>query len=1031
MKNCSLRKQRLAQLALLAIIITGCLSRQDTELSDIHSSFENIFNDFSKTFDSAPISYQNLQQRELQEPKERISEVKFTDQNGDMKSKAEIKREIETNFGINKVDPNELGRVMQNFENNQRKKKQTENRKLKRERQNSESLELQNKIKKIMNLGLAGEILSERPDIKEDGRIKKGKNWVEYDENDNVQDHFEKPIKSHSKNQVGKLRESSWGNYSKKRRVLKNGGREVSNSKKSRKTIQGPNGNQTFQESSFSSSSFSNGGNFNPLMASQVMNSQQRAHRPMFGDMFLPEQEINRMNQLHQQMLNNMDEMFVPSEDFANVKIPSRLLSDKHHKKHKKHKKNKKHRKHKKNKKHRKLNNFGYTEYPQYNMVHEINPMNVVEQNLDQYQENNTIGIQNNFDQSNDVNFNGDFIAPETHHHHHHHHGHNHNHSHFENGAFNPSLIGNTSEADYTKMEGLYSDYLAALEHVNEEDPRASSHQISMIEHQMELQHKKNPYFGNSALFIPQMIPNETEVSMHLPEQFLYSPVPETTIHHHIYDPPVVPMQTGPLSPVSLHNFQLFYGDSAPSHLNRNRKKRRQKKQRRKKKETKLQMQHMKEDLEVKFKHEMQVEIGDVRKHEEELQAHTDEEIKELVDLTKRVSDSKTQAPTLNVEHTVMSLNGQQVHQTAGGEVVIDHNNSKHSDDHSNSSYSNSSYSDDSEGESMKTTVIQKITPILIDGNGKMNIGTGNLDPSGSFHPGHRKRGSSPSLDIDSILTEDLDEEDISLPLDDSKPSSHTSSDTNADTSSDTNADTSSDTNADTSSDTNADTSSDTSVGTSHNTDSSVEQILIQREPGTSNTNTVEVHDIHNGQDSVINDTDEDMVHSHDGVNQITNIDNQVNHNSVNNQLNEHVKNEIFNQKNTHIIHHMGEPSDSRVVNINLNLLNDGQGGFYFKGDKPNNNHNSNNIISNTQTIEENNYNDLDDQLDNIRTEQLNEVNKHGQINDDEDINNIIVDDQNPSNENEDVVTKIDHLEDVHEVDDQDLRADLIEAILD
>ena len=894
------------------------------DLSDVDSTFQSMFKSFSNIFDSAP-------ERELSpSPSTAVKEVKFTDENGNLKAEDQIKKEIETKFNVHNADSLGIDSVIHDLVS-KGIPAESKGRKL--------NGDLETKIQRAMNLGLGGELLSEDPEIKEMDSVKKNKNFVEFDNSANINDHMEKDFKT--RKGKGSIKEKTWGSHVVKHRIGENGLKTVETmhrtNKVMKKVSKGQNGNSSFQEMSFSSSS----SNENPSMQMPEMkDSMPDMEDPLMSDMFFPEDEIKKMNDMQAKMMGNLDQMFASPEDFVKVAPPRRLRQ----KRRKRRNRRKKSKKHKKRRKSRKLNNYDY-EYPEsvYGFNSHIieNPVNCPDcgensyipkidydnfnsQELNQFQENNYIDQQTNMNQQNMQQNNINNI-----------------HNHHYHSAFDPSLASNIGVEDYDKMEKLYQDYLNALIEFNHEVPsnasaRAVGKQMTVLEHQLANHHQKNPYFGSEPITLPPMMSTDSELAMHFPTKITTPVIPKTTVHHHYITPsyneytfnalPMVPAVQTP-TPEMIHNYELLM--DAPHPLASMVQPQAAIKQT---EESHKELQHMKKDLEIEFKNDLQIEVGNVIKHEDQLQKETDEEIHHLMDLTRSVQDSvKQPAPTLNVEHTVMGVDGHSIHETKEGEIIVENHSESHSikdnggdgyggDGYGGNGYKGDTYGGDSGSSSAPsehTEVIQKVTPIIIGNPG----GFGGSDDSYS--------GSSS-----------------------------------------------------TSSNTSRSYTSRNKSGISK--DNGSEEVII-KEGGQITTQHVE------------NDHDEDH--------------NKILDSSVDNSSEVHSKNSIYNEKNTHIVHHMGAPSDSKVLNIHLDLLSDGKGGFYFqdKDGKP---------IGSAGTLTEK-YDVLNHQLDTLRVKEAANFKKTGKLND----QGMIDEASNLSNMgDENITTQINKIDDLHEVTNEDLK---------
>ena len=971
MKDIKQRNVSIFRALILSLILISYIDNKELGLEGVHSTFENMFNNFSSLFNSkpSPIKKQIRSMKPETKSENRVSEVEFRDKDGKMKTESQIEKELATNFGINNIKKEELEKVMKNFEKKAAPKK-TQNRKLKKTSQKKAKGSLENKIRKAMRVGLSGEVLSSEPHMWDQESVKKTPNWVEFDDSHNISDHLSKKVVN--KNFKGQMKSKSWGRSSQNKRILKNGEKQKSFRKQEKHFTQRsgvtPDGQTQFQEASFTSQSNENSGGL-PLLDIDALDMGKflEEHKsgldtemkpmnfdhfedvsvdsPFMRDMFFPEDEQKKFEGIQNRMIGNLDDLFVPAGEFRSFDFPRELSM-----KHKKRSKNKKRRKSKNSKKRsskkksakrkevhmkstqgefeRELDSGLYDyQYPEtiygYNSHILQNPqgcpncassafvpdMTVNAPVVTNQQQNNNYGYVNNqaqmqMNQANQFN-NVQQNNVVNHHHHHNHVG----------AAFNPALESNVGLQDYQQMESLYNDYLEALGEFNNDIPGAMSHgkkgkHINSLQNQICMNHQIHPYFGECTANLPQMISPDAEMYMHLPDNLINNSIePKHIIHHHYlpssyseysFNGPSAlsqPMIPQPLmqpvfqpSPVFFHNYELLFDEPHPSAPKKPAKpvKKKEDLTMLEVKKTRLDIEHVKEELEGEFKHEIEIEIGDIKQHEQELQNHTDEEIHQLMDLTRQVADaqkSPPQAPVLNVEHTVMGINGHSVHQTQNGEFVVEnasvshHSSESHGRSHGYRS-EGSGDSSDSSDDSMETTVIQKITPILMGANGGFEIGE------------HGQMGNLLDESEYSDLPEEFeDHSENSESVDHSDPSvSHSYvSDTEH--------------------------SDNTSV-TDKKSNQTTEEIIIQRGPNTDNEKVVEVHDDGHG---LVKDLDEDF-HSKESSSSSHNVTEEQTHN------------QITNKKNTHIVHHMGTPDDSKTVNINLDLLTDGEGGFYFEG---------------------------------------------------------------------------------------------------
>jgi hypothetical protein len=916
--------QRLIPTILWFLLMTNTMCHYG-DLSDVDSTFQSMFKNFSSIFDSSAAP------RELtaEAPSSAIKEVQFTDEDGNLKAEDQIKKEIEEKFNVHNADSLGIDSVIHDLVS-KGVPQQSNGRKL--------GGDLETKIQRAMNLGLGGEILSQNPELKEKDLVKKNKNWVEFDNSSDINDQMEKSFDS--KKDKGTIQAKTWGSNTVKHRIGENGLKSVETIHKSnkimKKTSKNGEGSSSIQTMSFSSSSSS--GNPGDMKMPEMNMNIPDYEDPEMNEMFFPEEEIKKMNEMQAKMMGNLDDLFTTPEEFAKVTPPRELRQKRRRKKSKKTRKRKR-----KNKK-RKLENYDY-DYPEsvygYNSHIIENPVNCPDcgessfvpkinydmvgpnQELNQFQENNYIDQQSNMNQQNMQQNNI-----------------NHYHNHYHHPAFDPSLSSNIGVEDYDKMEKLYQDYLDALTQFNHEvpttaSPKAVNKQMTVIEHQLANHHQKNPYFGSDPITLPPMMSTDSELAMHLPSQITQTVIPKETIHHHYIAPsyneytfhamPVMPVAQAP-TPEMIHNYQLLMdmphpmAAMVPPVVEHSQVE-----------ETHEEIQHMKKDLEIEFKNDLQIEVGNVIKHEDELQKHTDDELDHLIDLTRSVQNSMTApAPTLNVEHTVMGVDGHQIHETKDGEIIVENNSESHSIK-DNGGEKGTTYGGDSSNSSEPsehTEVIQKVTPIIIGNPGAF----GGSDGSYST-------GSSSSYSRSSS----------------SSSRSHRSKDEGS------------------------------------------EEVIIQK-----GDQITQQH-----MDNTQNDHDED--HS------------KIVDSSSDSSSEVHAKNSIYNEKNTHIVHHMGAPSDSKVLNIHLDLLSDGKGGFYFqdKNGKP---------IGSPGTFTEK-YDVLNHQLDSLRTKevenfkQTGKMSESGQIGDASPLNNL---------DDNEITTQINQIDDLHEVTNEDLKnigKDQLEAL--
>ena len=871
--------------AILFLILLSSTKCHYGDLSDVDSTFQSMFSNFSKIFESPP-----PRKLEKNQPSP-IQEVDFTDANGNLKPATEIKKEIQQKFNVENTDGLNLDSVLGDLMG----KGVSEG--------NGRSLGVESKLQKAMNMGLGGEILSQDPDYKEKDLVKKGKNFVEFENSANINDSLNKKIKT-SKGD-GNLREKTWGSESVKHRIGENGLKTIESLRKSNKimkqTMPNGSGEESIQQMSFSSS----GGSLED---------------PEMNAFTFPEDEIQKMNEIQNRMKVDMDDMFVSPEEFARVTPPRELRM----RRRRRSKKNKKSRKHKKKRKNRKLNNYDY-DYPEsvygFNSHVIENPSNCPNcgqdpfiptisdeeyfpnQELNQFQENNYLDnkVTNNQQNMQQNNIN---------HYHTHHHQ-----------AFDPALASNIGVEDYDKMEKLYQDYLGAVMEFNHEVPstgsaRAVNKHMTVLQNQLVNHHKKNPYFGSDPIMLPPMMSTDSELALHYPQNQTISVTPETTVHHHyvmpspsqyMFQAPTMPMAMAP-TPTMIHNYQLLMDAPHPMAGMVQ-------------EQTKEELQHVKQDLEIEFKNDLEIEIGHVMKHEDDLQKHTDEEINHLLDMT-RVMGTKT-APTLNVEHTVMGVDGHQIHETKDGEIIVENHSESHSIHHGRGGSASGDYYGDSE----HTEVIQKVTPII--------IGNPGFGGSASSYSGDSSNSSGSSRVSDyKNKTNQID------------------------------------------------------VGS--------EKIIVE------NQNLVDGQEVKQNQEINQNQTENIMDHDEDHS--------SLEESSVEDSSNIQSKNSIYNEKNTHIVHHMGAPNDEKTLNINLDLLSDGKGGFYFEGK-------DGKAIGSAGTLTDK-YDILNHQINTLRSEEVENFKKTGTMSKDGQIGEAQPLD-NMGDEN--VVTQIDGVEDLHEVTNEDL----------
>ena len=631
------------------------------------------------------------------------------------------------------------------------------------------------------------------------------------------------------------------------------------------------------------------------------------------------------------------------------------------------------------------MNNHQQNNMEQFNVDGSVHDnFNEFNQNqLNQIQQNEMNHVHDNMFEQNIQNNN------------HHMHNHNHHHHHYnahpqpmETYGFNEAQMPMVQLGEFDEMSHLYEEYLEAMARMNNEtgeqpNPIVLGKQINLIEQQLKLNHRRRPYFGQRPLLFPQMMSPEGELAMHMPE--MYGPTPpmvsmQQATHHYFFPgsafcgmhpymappmmgAPIVPPMPMPLpSPDVVHNFQLLYDEPHPQaaqvmQIELAEEKRHS--------ETQLEITHAKTDIEHEIKHEIEIEIGRHEKHEDEMYQKTEKEIDQLMDLTKReieLRTAKPQQPMFNVEHTVLGINEHStVHQTKGGEIEV-----------TQLSHESSAQSEES-GESMQTTIEQKITPIIIDKHGNIKeAGDQSLssllsDPSNIF-PGHRKRDGDSSQTLGSSPQSNISSQQESVYTPDQNTSATSSPKTNLNS-----------------------PSSDLE-----------EEIIVQRGVGTANQKIVEVHD-----DNTLNNIDIDE----DNRLNVDQSDSQE-HNEEHHFDKTH--NEILNEKNTHIVHHMGQPDDKRIINVNLDLLTDGKGAFYVAGKDG---------VKGSGF--DGNFDVLETQLDQIRNKELQTINsKQNQKNNGTQIENV----SDVSDQSHNVVTKIGNLSELHEVRSSDLNVDINES---
>ena len=886
------------------------------------SSFQSMFKNFTNLFESSP------QPRKLvsDETDPAVQEVKFTDKDGNLKNKAQIKQEIEQKFHVKDADDLGLSSVLEDLA----AKGMVQSDDAPNSRKLAKGIET--KLQRAMNMGLGGEVLSQNPEFKEDDSVRKAKNFVEFENTGKLHDHVERSIKTKRGRQS--LKSKSWGSHSVKHRIGENGLKTVETTHKTSKMMKrtgvGANGESSFQEMSFSSSSSDMN---TPDMKMNV--DMPEVKMGMFGnedqendDMFFPEEEIQKMNELHSKMLGDMQNLYAEPEEFTKVAPPRQLRLKKRSKRSKKNR-----RKRRKNKraKNRKLNQYNY-DYPEsvygYNSHIIENPVNCPNcsdtpyvpdlsdlhyfgpnQQLDQYQDNSQNMEMNQQNNYNNIN------------HHHHHYG--------------PQIVNpmNIKVDDYNKMEQLYQQYLLAVLHSNQEipsdaSPRAMNKYVNVLQHQLHQMHHNNPGFGQM-IEVPPMVSTHTEMGYHIPQSMTVPVEPKTIIHNHYVSPnvaqytlhaPVVPAVAP--TPVMIHNYEMLMDAPHPMagmvmapQVEESQTE-----------ITHEEIQHVKKDLEIEFKNDIQVEVGKVMKHEDEIQKHTDQEIQNLENMALNIQGNLSKpAPALNVEHTVMGVNGHEIHETKDGEIIVQNGSGR---SHGGSSGSSPS------SMSAHTEVIEKVTPLIIGNPG--GFGGGSESYSGN------SSSLSSSYQSRSPISQEIshDKDTDTYVVQDGQV-----------------------------------TKEDTSVTNQNN-----KAMIIQ---GANNT--------------MINDSDED----------VTNVE----LNSVSNTSNVNAKNSIYNEKNTHIVHHMGPPHDSKTLNIHLNLLSDGKGGFFFEGKdgKP---------VGTAGTLADK-YDVLNHQLDTIRVseaedfKQTGEMSKNGKFMSKEPLDNQ-GDDQ--------VVTQINTIDDLHQIRSEDIR---------
>ena len=908
---------------MISVFLVAGLKGHYGDLSDVDSTFQSMFKNFSNIFDSSAAP----RKLSTKKPTSAVQEVQFTDANGNLKSEDQIKQEIESKFEVQNAEDLGIDSVVHDLVS-KGIPQQSGGRKL--------GGDLETKIQRAMNLGLGGELLSEDPQLLQKDSVKKSKNWVEFDDSADINDHREQDFKT--KNGKGSIREKTWGSHSVKHRIGENGLKSLETVHKTSKVMKrsGPagNGESSFQEMSFSSSS-SNAGDAPLKMDVAGAVSED----PEMGDMFFPEDQIKQMNEIQNRMMGNLDDLFTQPEEFAKVDVPRELrLKRRKRRSHKK--KNKKRSRKKRKKRNRKLEGYDY-EYPEtvygFNSHVIENPVNCPDcgsssyvptvnteyygpdQQLNQFQENNYAEQQNNMQQFNTQQNNVN-------------HFHNH-HYHPQHAAFDPALSGQIKVDDYDKMEQLYLDYLNAVIQFNHEtptmaSPRAVNKQMTVLEHQLVNQHHRNPYFGTQAITLPPMMSTDSELALHLPVKIAHPVIPKTTIHHHYMEPsyneytfqgiPAVPVVAAAPTPDMIHNYQVLMDMPHPmapvveaSQAE----------------ETHTELQHVKKDLEIEFKNDLEIEVGKVMKHEDDIQKQTDKEIDHLMDLTRSVQNSmSTPAPTLNVEHTVMGVDGHQIHETKDGEIIVENNSESHSIKGGRGG-EGSDY--DSSAPSEKTEVIQKVTPIIIGNPGA--FGGSDDSYSGSSYGSYSEPSTTSSYKNDS-------------------PS-----------------------------------------------DGASEEIIIQKGDKVVNQQTGVLDNNSGNVVSNISDIDEDR--------------NKIVDSSSTSTSQVHAKNSIYNEKNTHIVHHMGPPSDSKVLNIHLNLLSDGKGGFYFQGKdgKP---------VGTAGTLADK-YDVLNHQLDTIRVKEVENFKHSGKMSQEGQIGEA---DQLDNMGDENIVTQINTVDDLHQVTDEDLK---------
>ena len=173
------------------------------------------------------------------------------------------------------------------------------------------------------------------------------------------------------------------------------------------------------------------------------------------------------------------------------------------------------------------------------------------------------------------------------------------------------------------------------------------------------------------------------------------------------------------------------------------------------------------------------------------------------------------------------------------------------------------------------------------------------------------------------------------------------------------------------------------------------EEIIVQRGAKTPNDKIVEVHD-----DTTMDNIDVDE----DGqVNTNKNKSNVIDEEHQDNKT----ENEILNEKNTHIVHHLAQPQDKRVVNVNLDLLQDQNGTFYVAGKD-----------GVKGSAFDGNFDVLETQLDQVRNKELQKVNNKQN-------GATIQEASEESDQSSNVLIKTGNLDELPEVQSQDMNVDL------